>query len=420
MHRPSLLRRRRSRGQSVVEFALVVPVLLLLTMTAIDFGRVFLGWVNLQQMTRIAANHAAEHASAWGSPGDATEQAKYQAKVKNDARQINCVLPDPIPDPVLSGGLALGAPVTVSLSCQFSILTPIISSVLGGTILVSAETTFPVKEGVVATVPGGGAPILPVPVAKFTGSPQSGWSPLEVTFANQSTGAPSSQTWDFAAGQGGTGTGVANPLFSQTVGSQTVTYTCTGTYPDTCTFGVQLQVANAGGADTEAKAAYITVSVPPVAGPMADFTANPRTGEEPQLVNFTFDDPRTPDPVTYTQWEWDLNGDGAFDATGPTPSFNYTTDGVYDIKLRVTDSAGAQNEMTKKAYIIIANKICVVPDFGNTNPNKAQKTWEDAGFSTTVLFEPGRYNKLGYQSITGGTIDPQPDGCDSVITVGPP
>ena len=169
----------------------MVPVLLLLTMTAIDFGRVFLGWVNLQQMTRIAANHAAEHASAWGTPGDALERDKYQAKVKNDARQINCVLPDPIPDPVLGSGTALGAPVTVSLSCQFSILTPIISSVLGGTILVSAETTFPVKEGVVATVPGGGAPILPVPVAKFTGSPQSGWSPLQVTFSNQSTGAPS-------------------------------------------------------------------------------------------------------------------------------------------------------------------------------------------------------------------------------------
>ena len=69
-------RRERSRGQSVVEFALVVPVLLLLMLTAIDFGRVFLGWVNLQQMTRIAANHAAEHASAWGTPGDPAQQAK--------------------------------------------------------------------------------------------------------------------------------------------------------------------------------------------------------------------------------------------------------------------------------------------------------------------------------------------------------
>src|ERR687897_2464096 len=113
---------KRSRGQSVVEFALVVPVLLLLTLTAIDFGRVFLGYVNLQQMTRIAANQAAEHASVWATPGDPTgEKARYQAKVKNDARAINCTAQDPIPEPVLGAGTALGAPVTVSLSCQFSI-----------------------------------------------------------------------------------------------------------------------------------------------------------------------------------------------------------------------------------------------------------------------------------------------------------
>ncbi|MBA2300411.1 MAG: pilus assembly protein, partial [Chloroflexi bacterium] len=122
----------------MVELALVLPMLLLLTLTAIDFGRVFLGWVNLQQMTRIAANHAAENASAWGAPGDPAERAEYQAKVRNDARLINCELPDPLPDPVLSGGTQLGAPVSVSLSCEFSIITPVISNVIGGTILVSA------------------------------------------------------------------------------------------------------------------------------------------------------------------------------------------------------------------------------------------------------------------------------------------
>ena len=46
----------------MVEFALVFPVILVLLMVAIDFGRVYLGWVNLQNMTRIAANFAANHA----------------------------------------------------------------------------------------------------------------------------------------------------------------------------------------------------------------------------------------------------------------------------------------------------------------------------------------------------------------------
>ena len=213
--------RRRTRGQSIVEFALVVPVLLLLMLTAIDFGRVFLGWVNLQNMTRIAADYASEHASSFGTPGDAADKAAYQTKVKNDARAINCKLPDAnadgtpdIPPPQISG-TALGSHVTVGIDCEFSLLTPIISQVLGGKILVSAETTYPVKEGLVAIVPGGGNPITTPPVAKFVGSPQTGWgspvggpaAPMAVTFIDQSTGGPGAWTWDSTPRPGGTGTG---------------------------------------------------------------------------------------------------------------------------------------------------------------------------------------------------------------------
>ena len=44
---PRKIRQRpaRSLGQSLVEFALVLPMILLLMLIAIDFGRVFLGWV---------------------------------------------------------------------------------------------------------------------------------------------------------------------------------------------------------------------------------------------------------------------------------------------------------------------------------------------------------------------------------------
>jgi PKD repeat protein len=425
MQGPSLVRRRltRTRGQSVVEFALVVPLLLLLTMTAIDFGRVFLGWVNVQQMTRIAASQAAEHASVWATPGDPTgEKAKYQAKVENDARAINCQPQDPIPEPVLGAGTALGAPVTVGLTCRFSIITPIISSILGGTILVSSETTYPVKEGVVATVPGGGAPIIPAPEAKFVGSPQSGWAPLTVTFSNGSTGAPTSQVWNFSyAGVGGTGSGTVNPGSAFSSGPHTVTYGCTGTPGQTCTFGVRLSVANGGGSDVESTAAdYITVTVPPAPpDPIAEFTATPRTGVEPQTVNFSFVDLRG-GTVVYTQYRWDLDGDGAFDASGQTTSRNYPTDGVFDITLEVTDSAGAKSTLTKKAYVVITNKVCKVPDFGNTKKNQAQQTWAAAGFTTQVQFMAGQGNyTINQQNPTGGTIDPLPLGCATTLTVGP-
>lgn len=406
----------------MVEFALVVPILLLLTLTAIDFGRVFLGWVNLQQMTRIAAAEAADHASVWAVPGDATgDKAKYQAKVKNDARLINCVLPDPVPEPVLGAGATLGAPVTVSFSCEFNIITPVISNIIGNPITVSSETTYPVKEGAVATVPGGGVPIVPVPVAKFTGSPQSGWGPsLQVTFTNESTGAPTSQSWDFDAAHSGTGTPTVSPATASTVGPHTVTYGCTGTAGQFCTFSVQLRVANAGGSNTAAKADYITVTVPPDApAPIAEFTGTPRSGIEPQTVTFSFVDLRG-GSVTYTNYQWDFDNNGTFDATGQNTTHAYLTDGVYDVRLKVTDNTGATNELIKKGYIVITNKICTVPDFGNTRTNQAQNKWAAAGFTTSVLFDPGPNNyKIVTQSITGGTIDPQPGGCAATIRVGP-
>lgn len=413
----------------MVELALVVPVLLLLTLIAIDFGRVFLGWVNLQQMTRIAANFAADHASGFVPPGNVAEMNRYQTKVLNDARAINCDLPDSngdgspdVPRPEFGSGVALGAHVRVAIDCEFSIITPIISDIIGKTILVSAETTYPVKEGAVAIVPGGGAPIVTPPVAEFVGSPQSGWAPLEVTFIDESTGGPANWTWRFSAGAP-TGTGTpssVSPATSTAKGPHVVTYGCTGSPGDTCVYGVSLTVSNGGGSDAIVKGGYVTVTVPPDTGPIAEFTGAPRTGLKPLTVAFQFEDLRS-GAVSYAKYEWDLDGDGAFDdGSGPTAAFVYSADGSYTVSLRVTDDTGATNVLTKVGYINVLKKICTVPDFANTKKNDAQSRWSTAGFTTSVGLQTGNGNyTIHSQSLVGGTIDPRPDGCDSVITVGP-
>jgi PKD repeat protein len=410
----------------MVEFALVFPVLLFLLLVAIDFGRVYLGWVNVQQMVRIAANDAADHASAWqlpDSPAKQTKRAEYRSRIERDAEQINCELPNPIPDPVIAFGTSLGAHVTVGIDCQFKIVTPIISSVVGGTILVSAETTYPIKEGVVAAVPGGGAPVVPPAVAKFFGTPLSGWAPLDVTFTDTSTGAPTSWLWGFSD-TGGTGSGTASPSSSLAQGPHTVTYDCTGSPGDVCTFTVSLRAGNPGGNDTATKVGYVSVTVPPPTGPIAEFTGSPLTGIEPLTTNFQFVDVRA-GAVTYTNYEWDFTSDGTFDVSGPTQttaSHTYATSGSYDVTLRVTDSTGSST-LRKNGYVIVGHTICVVPNFFNVNSNqvnKIQKDWHDAGFTTdvTILPGPGNY-KIQYQSINGGISDPQPAGCGSVISVGP-
>ena len=63
----------RSRGQGLVEFAITIPVLLLILLIVIDAGRLFYGYVALQNASRVAASYAADHADSW--PNGASDQA---------------------------------------------------------------------------------------------------------------------------------------------------------------------------------------------------------------------------------------------------------------------------------------------------------------------------------------------------------
>jgi PKD repeat protein len=399
-----------------VELALVAPVLLLIVLAGIDFGRVYLGYINLQQMARIAANYAADHAGAWDATPDPALQARYQEIIANDARAINCILPRDgagnldVPDPAFASGFDLGDPVEVRLDCNFGVVTPVISQVLGGEIRVAASSVFPIKEGVVAGVPGGGGGTVPPPVADFVAAPTSGYGPLDVTFVDTSLNGPTSWLWTF--GVGGT---------ASTKGPHTRTYTCAGAPGTVCTFFAQLRVGNSGGFSTS-PSREITVVVPPDSGPVAEFEATPISGTQPLTSRFDFVEITT--GVAYASWEWDFDSDGTIDGTGESAAHTYAAPGSYDVTLTVTDDTGATNSQTKSAYIFVGERVCRVPDFAKVRVDDAQAIWTAAGFSTTVgkLPPPNPRSpnyKIETQSLLGGTIDPQPDGCDSSITVGP-
>jgi serine protease len=83
------------------------------------------------------------------------------------------------------------------------------------------------------------------PVADFTGSPTSGDAPLTVNFTDQSTGSPTSWSWDFGDG------------YTSTAQNPTHEYGSAGTYT------VELTASNAYGSDTETKVDYITVTEAP-------------------------------------------------------------------------------------------------------------------------------------------------------------
>jgi hypothetical protein len=70
---PDLRARMTRRGQSVVEFALILPVLLVLTIVIADFGRLFGAMI----ATESAAREAADYGAFLGSPAWAASSAPW-------------------------------------------------------------------------------------------------------------------------------------------------------------------------------------------------------------------------------------------------------------------------------------------------------------------------------------------------------
>ncbi len=139
----------------MVEFALILPLLALLLVMAVDFGRVFFGWIALQNATRIAADTASQRANAWPSADGNLEiewRDDYETFITQDLQAANCDFPTPHPDPVFTNANAgdpdddgdhdFGDLVTVRLECEFSLITPLAESMLGGPVQMVAESTF--------------------------------------------------------------------------------------------------------------------------------------------------------------------------------------------------------------------------------------------------------------------------------------
>jgi Flp pilus assembly protein TadG len=154
-------RPRRGQGQSLVEFALVLPILMIVLLFAVDFGRAFYSWVILQNAARIGANFAALNPEGWEGTGDPVLQAQYAALVSKDWGTLGC---DPPTVPVFTDAAAdtsiagqtpdtaydVGDTVRVTLTCPFRPATPVISGILGSSIKLVATSEFRIRSGSIA------------------------------------------------------------------------------------------------------------------------------------------------------------------------------------------------------------------------------------------------------------------------------
>jgi plastocyanin len=415
-------KRRQTRGQSLVEFALVLPILLFLTLIALDFGRVYLGYINLQNMARIAANFAGNNPSAWDSvskPSDAKLKEQYKNQILADAQAINCDLIDTNADgdidaddftPTFTDRTGNGFSTDagdigeVQIGCRFAVITPGIANVVGGSVQVAGASRFPVKNGMIASGPGS---IGDPPNAAFSGngvitsvsSPAalSGVAPFDVEFRDTSGGNPTQWTWTFPETDPDTISPLQDPL--------------NHTFPDPGIFVVTMKVENLWGTST----AQMTITV--IDASDVNFHADDTTPAPGQLVQFTDDS-----TSGATAWVWTF-GVGEGSSTLQNPTHTYTNAGTYTVSLQVTypSPTGVLTE-TKTGYISVTAGTCRVPDLLGQHFNDAEAIFQGPPYNFTgvVIRKVGPKTNGNFtiteQSLVGNSFVP----CNSDILVGRP
>jgi hypothetical protein len=85
---------------------------------------------------------------------------------------------------------------------------------------------------------------------------------------------------------------------------------------------------------------YLIGFAAPKADPMASVDVSPASPAVGEAVTFDASESRAPGG-SLERFDWDLNGDGSVDATGPVVAATFDEPGVHDVVLRVTDDEGA-------------------------------------------------------------------------------
>jgi Flp pilus assembly protein TadG len=140
------VRRQDSRGQGLVELALILPVLILIFMGIVDFGRVIYAFNSVSNAAREGARLGIVDQGMTGGAYNAAIEAAHQATAlglsPTNPAQVQVTFPDPIGNcPTISPG----CPIRVRVQYQFSAITPIIGRIIGP-ITVGSTTELPVER----------------------------------------------------------------------------------------------------------------------------------------------------------------------------------------------------------------------------------------------------------------------------------
>ena len=365
----------------------MLPIVMLLVMITIDFGRAFYGWITLNNMARVGANYAALHRDSWTTPGSPADRQEYLDLMAASADRLGCAVANPLPQPVFGPAITPGDPdawATVGLTCDFSPVAPGIRQVLGNVIKINASSTFPITYGCIKDCGAVPAPTPPPPVDNCRNVPAI--AGMSVKGARQA--------W-VAAGF----TGAFNPA----------------TGDDTRTIDTFVTTAPPGADTCTGMTAFFASSITATLVPLVTPPPTPTCVYIPNLIGMTVGDART---------AWTAAG-----FTDPfTPPADPATDGDIVTTQTVTPAAAIGDCVEPPAVAVAVTYTsapppppaapCKVPSLVNTQSTAAMAAWgpaPGAGFTGALTFRHS--NQLPYliktQTLVGGTYV----GCGSSMEV---
>ena len=335
--RPATRRPSRWSGQSVVEFAIVLPLFMLILLITIDFGRMFFSYVALNNAAREGAAYAATNPTdTSGIATHAVAEANTQAQRGEHPLSVSTACVDTsaatIPCTDAAGGGGPGFTVTVTATETFSFITPWIDGFFGNNFKMASSAStvaLGLAPNVSATQPPGcAAPSF----AEITVAGSGLTVDVDGSSSQPSTGLChiSGYNWAFGDGQ------------------SDVSY-ATGTvhnYSQPGTYVITLTVTNQGGTASTTTTVVAPLSTTCLA-PTAGYSIAPPTGVGGGAgTTFSYDASSSTNmgiAACHPHFLWEF-GDGAIgpDASSATHKYAGLSGGhSVTVRLTVTNDAGS-------------------------------------------------------------------------------
>jgi TadE-like protein len=142
-------RARDERGTALVEFAIFLPLLVIVTLGTVDFGRAYLLWNQVKNAAREGAAYAQLHPGEQAvSPAGCSDPDNVRWQVRKEAGTASAgfgVDITPIADNLgcspSSPPASSGEDITVTVSAPFKVLTPLLRSITGNPTVRASVTT---------------------------------------------------------------------------------------------------------------------------------------------------------------------------------------------------------------------------------------------------------------------------------------